>query len=184
MAIDCQNDILLHAGQMIVPKWNLKCTLEDISDSFNKHLLYAIAYSDSDDNYRCLLLSLSYELQFLSRLVYRSRGRIKKLKPEEYNKCLFEWYLETEEEVSMRLKEFIPNMSLDSHEVYNTILGLKPLLIKWISIDNELFFCSQYAYLIDYVIRRKGDVPYPDGIFPKNYFNFDPNSWIDMDGSI
>ena len=169
-----------HYGQLIVPKWQLKTEASNTGVNFAYDLLYCISNGTDDPEYKLRLLHMSEDVHTLSRLVYKTKGGFAKLPVKKYEECLFLNYMESKEEVRDRLASVcrIP-ADADSDAAFRCVEALKPMILRWVSCLTEQMFVSEYAFLIDYVIRRKGDVPYPDdGLFPKNYVDFNYNEGI------
>lgn len=158
--------------QLVVPKWQIIRELESVGYRFADDLIYCISYGTDDPNYKIRLLSASTRLFYLSRLVYKSKGEFCKLSKQSYSRELFKESFEIEE------VEYVANNAARKNSadtVLKCIQSIEPLTIKWVSCVNEQMYMHEFAFLIDYVIRRNGDVPEPDGLFPKNYKDF--NYW-------
>ena len=171
---------LPHYGQLIVPKWQVKSELLDVGGKFSEDLLYCIANGPDDSDYKMRLLSASSRIYYLSRLIYKSKGKYKKLPEKCYATDLFDGYMESEDEIADRLYLVCKNTdTVDSSFVFKCVEALKPLAVRWVSCLYEQLYIHEFAFLIDYVIKRNGEVPYPEeGLFPKNYENFNYSEGI------
>lgn len=105
----------------------------------------------------------------LSCLVYRSGGRFKKPPAEKYKRKVFDVWAETPEELRGRIEE-CGDAAL-TERCFKTIRRIADIVCPMMACMDEQGFVSEYAYAIDYVIKRGGDLPEPlmRGLFPTNY---------------
>ena len=162
-----------HYGQIVTFPNFIEKTLGDMALNFARQTLYCIAYGPKGNEYKLNLLAAAMDLRNISRYVAFIDGTLTKPDSSLYEEELFTAYMETEDEVKDHLEFWFPDCKVSSEYVFKCLEAMKPLIIRWVSADYEMLFTSEYAYLIDYVIRRKGDVPYPaEGLFPKNFKDF------------
>ena len=129
-----------------------------------------------------VLLTANY-LERISCLVYKSSGgKYKKLSENKYKKVIFESYAETPHEIYDRIQKYRVSET-EAEWIHKMIWQIADLVCPMIACMSEQAFVSEYAYAIDYVIRRGCDLPKPDiaELFPRNYsdYNYREGPFVD-----
>jgi len=165
-----------HYRQLIVPEWQIVHELALPSFIFKNNILYCIINGPEDEEYRLRLYMAASYLYQLSRLVYKSKGEYKKLPVNMYKTGLFFCLLDNDERLTDKMKS-VSKQSADIEMVKRCINRIGKIASGWISSLADQFSAGEYAYLIDHVIQRKGEIPLTEeGFFPENYADFSPKS--------
>lgn len=167
----------LHYGQIPTLYQALKNELSKSGTAAILSLLRCFTYDvDSNDYVLQVLLTANY-LERISCLVYKSSdGKYKKLSENKYKKAIFESYAETPHEIYDRIQKYRVSET-EAEWIHKMIWQIADLVCPMIACMSEQAFVSEYAYAIDYVIRRGRDLPKPDiaELFPRNYSDY--NYW-------
>lgn len=164
----------LHFGQIPTSYKAIKNELFITGLGSIRSLIKCFTYdADSNQYINQLVLTANY-FERISCLVYKGNdGIYKKLPEKRYRMEIFEAYAESPQEVSDRLKN-ISNADIDTENIYRIICRIADLVCPMMACISEQFFVGEYAYVVDYVIRHKGNLPKPkisEG-FPINYSDF------------
>lgn len=154
--------------------------LKDISDEYTKDIIKLsylwITENKKDAFYVSGLASLSQMLMNLSRLRYRSKTLIPY---GVFKRCLTSKIIDSD-----RLIEDILEDNFDGikRKYFKDIRKIYECITNYVIITcslNKTYFISIIAYLIDYVIQNKGDLPLP--LFDENDnrhdFGLEPTNW-------
>lgn len=167
----------LHYGQIPTLYQALKNELSKSGTAAIFSLLRCFTYDvDSNDYMIQVLLTANY-LERISCLVYKSSdGKYKKLSENKYKKAIFESYAETPHEIYDRIQKYRVSET-EAEWIHKMVWQIADLVCPMIACMSEQAFVSEYAYAIDYVIRRGRDLPKPDiaELFPRNYSDY--NYW-------
>ena len=130
--------------------------------------------NEGKPEYKNYLIVAADCFERVSCLVYRSGGRFKKPYAEKYKREVFDAWAETPEELRGRIEECGGDAAL-THRCFKTIRRIADIVCPMMACMDEQGFVSEYAYAIDYVIKRGGDLPEPlvRGLFPTNYSDYD-----------
>ena len=173
----------LHYGQIPTLYQALKSELSISGTAAFFSLLRCFTYNvDSNDYMIQVLLTANY-LERISCLVYKSNdGKYKKLSENKYKKAIFESYEETPHELYDRIQKYRISET-EAEWIHKMIWQIADLVCPMIACMSEQAFVSEYAYAIDYVIRRGCDLPKPDiaELFPRNYsdYNYREGPFVD-----
>ena len=134
--------------------------------------LFCEAGSSEQKNY---LIAAALYFERASCPVCQDRdGSIRKPPLKTYYDLLFEGRGETPEEIYGHIagRGGTPEQARHIHKL---VWQIADLVCPMMACRDEQLFVSEYAYAIDYVIRRNGDLPKPDikHVFPLNYPDYD-----------
>lgn len=137
-------------------------------------LLKCFTYTIASTDYVAQVLVTASYFEHISRLVYKSGGKYKKLPTERYKHLIFTGYAETPQEVSLRMQS-LGSAETDAEKVFRRVWQIADLVCPMIACIDEQAFVQEYAYAIDYVIRHNCDLPKPEisSLFPKNYLDYE-----------
>ena len=164
----------LHPGQIPTTAAAIRRELWDKSYDIITVLLKCISLAPDSYGFINQAVVAASLLERVSCLVYQGKdGAWRKLPEEAYKKAIFEAYTETKEEVAERLRGHG-----DAARAFKTLWNIADLVCPMMACVTEQAFLSEYAYAIDYVIRRSGDLPQPEiaELFPTNYPDYDPTA--------
>ncbi|MCF2656951.1 hypothetical protein [Lacrimispora saccharolytica] len=162
-----------HYGQIVTKRKNIKEILGAKGTRTLMAIVFCIYVGPEHELYYVNLLAASMNLQLLGTLVYKGKGGYKKLSRRLYEIDLFEDFAEFPDEVETLIKRlgFIPE-EREVQYVYNVLYAIKPLILEWLTMTNEIAYAPEFAYHIDYFIRNKVEhMPEPEiiAISPRNY---------------
>lgn len=167
----------LHYGQIPTLYQALKSELSKSGTAAIFSLLRCFTYDvDSNDYMIQVLLTANY-LERISCLVYKGKdGEYKKLSENKYKKFIFEGRVETSREIYDIIQKYRVSET-EAEWIHKMVWQIADLVCPMIACMSEQAFVSEYAYAIDYVIRRGRDLPKPDiaELFPRNYSDY--NYW-------
>ena len=124
-------------------------------------------------DYPLRLYAAASNLDLLSRPVYRTKNGFVKLPEKTYRGKLFDRFAETPDEIFTLIQD--NGVSRERAELIHRMLRqIADLVCPMMACPDEQAFISEYAYAIDYVIRRGGDLPKPEmrSLFPVNYSDY------------
>ncbi len=172
-----------HAGQILTIR---KTIIDYIWD--NTHIaditVYLIAEYLNGRRDDLRLYCVCSKLYFLSKLVYRGEGKVKKLDAKQYFHRVFEAFIEDHNDVHAALclidKQYEQLKPEENTHFYEDILNCFVLIATiWshnLGCLHEQVYIPELAYAFEYVVKRKGNLPAPTfegyGLFPKNYENY------------
>lgn len=169
----------LHPGQIPTTAAAIRTALRDREYEAIYSLLRCFTAEIGSPVYCNRVIVAASHFERVACLVTRDKtGGWRKL-PEEAYKTIFVHYAETEEEVAERLADLgVPPER--AGEIFRTLRRIAALVCPMMACVTEQAFLSEYAYAIDYVIRRSGDLPQPEiaELFPTNYPDYDPTAEI------
>ena len=169
----------LHPGQIPTTAAAIRTALREQECAAFYSLLRCFSAEVGSPVYCNRVIVAASHFERVACLVTRDKtGGWRKL-PEEAYKTIFVHYAETEEEVAERLADLgVPPER--AGEIFRTLRRIAALVCPMMACATEQAFLSEYAYAIDYVIRRGGDLPQPEiaELFPTNYPDYDPAAGI------
>lgn len=162
-----------HYGQIVTKRKNIKEIVGAKGTRTLMAIIFCIYVGPEHELYNVNLLAASMNLQLLDTLVYKGKGGYKKLPRRLYEIDLFEGFAEFPEEVETLIKRlgFNPTEG-EAKYVYNVLYAIKPLILEWLTMTNEIVYAPEFAYHIDYFIRNKVEhMPEPEALVvaPQNY---------------
>ena len=162
-----------HYGQIVTKRKNIKEMLGAKGTRTLMAIVFCIYTGPEHNLYNVNLLAASMNLQLLGTLVYKGKGGYKKLPRRLYEIDLFEGFAEFPDEVEILIKRlgFIPE-EREVQYVYNVLYAIKPLILEWLTMTNEIAYAPEFAYHIDYFIRNRVEhMPEPEvwAVAPQNY---------------
>lgn len=172
MSIIMKNNI--HPLHIITTKKTIINQVEEFAYDIDCGLAYCIINNDkNNDEYNRVLYSVCWRMHMIARFVYKGKMGICKLSENGYRKILFEYFAESIEEVA----DIIKRMGIEATDenamlVYNCLRSMEGLISHSIANTNETIYINELANMIDYVIKKKGNVPeveYGSSLFPLNY---------------
>ena len=125
------------------------------------------------------MLAASMRLNLIQRCVYKGKNENWKLKPEQYIRELFEGCAQNPEECRNILKERLGHEAglKKAKYCYACLSKIEKFLGPMLACSWEIIYPAEFAFVIDYVIRRDGRIKdpvfYENSIFPENYEDFD-----------
>lgn len=174
-----------HAGQIITTRESIIGFIWDNEIPVAYNTLYLIAEYLNGRRHDVRLYSICSRLYYLSKLVYWGKKGVCKLTAEEYKKGLFDPHAENFREICDALASVDKNYSnLDMREYKDffqdliwSFMLIKDLWCKNIACLYEQVYIPELAYAFEYIVERKGDLPWPDiegnsSLFPGNYENY------------
>ena len=174
MSIIMKNNI--HPLHIITTKKTIINQVEEFAYDIDCGLAYCIINNDkNNDEYNRVLYSVSWRMHMIARFVYKGKMGICKLSENGYRKILFEYFAESIEEVADIIKRMgIEATDENARLVYNCLRSMEGLISHSIANTNETIYINELANMIDYVIKKKGNVPeseyeYGSSLFPSNY---------------
>lgn len=140
-------------------------------DSHLESQLQAIISGGRDHpEYMMRLAVYAKQIYFLFTLVYRGQdGKYKKLSAEQYSRLLFLDCAETPAEI---WEKYAANNREEIFRIYKAVCdAVSPMLAH---IGNDRFWPDDIAFIVDFILKEKGNVPAPDlrgwGVpYPHNY---------------
>ena len=164
----------LHYGQIPTSYKAVKAETFNSSIHAISSLLKCFAYAIDSSDYTIQVFVTANYFEHISRLVYKSNGRSKKLSSERYKYLIFKGVAETPQEVSYRMQK-LSVAEADVEKIFKQVWQIVDLICPMIACMDEQAFVQEYAYAIDYVIRHNCDLPKPEisSLFPKNYLDYE-----------
>ena len=174
-----------HEGQILTTKGFIRRQLLRAYDyEICSNILFCILSGSENTQYLPALLAASMRLNLIQRCVYKGKNGNWKLKPEEYVRELFDGYAETVDECRSILEDRLKKeVCLEKAEYcYQCLSKIKKLLGPMLACSWEILYPAEFAFVIDYVIRRGGRIKDPvflkNGMFPENFADFDYTAGI------
>ena len=176
-----------HQGQIITTKDNIiHEQIWSIMFAVTENAVILIGRGHEDPDYNIRLFSLCSSLYYLSKLVYRGKDGITKLRAKRYEKELFDGLAGTEREVAELLNEYGIHQQIDNSskrfasDVFHCLKLIEALWCHFISCVPEQAYIPEYAYAFEYVMEYGGKLPMPEFmepfLFPINYVGYDNRS--------
>ncbi len=156
--------------------YNIPTTRSKILHSLLLHNLSAelqaiISHGRAHPDYKMRLAVYAWQIYTIFRYTYMGKdGSYKKLSAEQYARALFLDNAESPEE--LRDYYFTDETRQTGFRIYQAVCdAISPMLA---CNGRDRFFPDYVAYIVDYIIREKGNVPAPDmeGCvipYPQNY---------------
>lgn len=145
----------------------------------DRGLVYCIINGGiNDTDYIRTLYSVCWRLHMIARLVYKGKNGICKLPENTYKKILFEYHMESLEEVADIIKMLeIERTETITKYVFNCLRRMEELIVHPIANVKEIIYMDELADMINYVIKKSGNIPRPEysscfSLFPTNYEDF------------
>lgn len=166
-SIDC-----LHPYYIPTKKKYIRRMMMFESREIALELLLCIASEPDSNEYKNHLVSAAIKLAQIAKPVYLSYGRYSKLQASEYERELFEGPCETVDEVLYHLKLITDTPTPEKAAYCHKVLWkISEVVCPMVACVPERAFPSEYAKVIDYIIKQGGDLPnvVMDTIFPRNW---------------
>ena len=147
------------------------------------YALIKCALSEGTADYKNYLVVAAACFERMSCPVYRGGdGYFKKPPAKIYLKRVFDAWVETPEELFDRIMECGGDVTL-TERCFRIIRRIADIVCPMMACMEEQGFVSEYAYAIDYVAKRGGDIPAPvmRGLFPTNYPDFNYTEGVAAD---
>jgi len=162
-----------HYGLIVTKKKAIEQILEAKSQDILRSIVFCIYAGPEHALYNLNLLAASMNLFIINTLIYKGSDGYKKLPKRYYEIELFENFAENIEEVGAILRHLGFYSTCDEAEyVYNVLYAIKPLILEWLTLTQEIAYVPEFAYHIDYCIRNKVEnlpKPYIKDFAPLNY---------------
>lgn len=172
-----------HAGQIVTTKKSILWFIREIESpvTYNTVCLISDGLKGEYDYLR--LYSVCARLYYLSKLVYKGKDGVVKLKPNRYRKEIFDPLAETPDEVKRILerkkKDDSSKSILTDHaeQVFRCLQIIERLWCTSMACVCEQIYIPELAYAFDYVIMNRGKLPAPEfqgdwSMFPQNYKDY------------
>ena len=107
----------------------------------------------------------------IARFVYKGKNGIGKFPKDKYREILFEYHVETYDEVERFIDEsLIEDVERENmtRYVFKVLRSLEKILVEPIAMMREMVYIHEFAAVIDYVISKEGNLlmsEYQNSIF-------------------
>lgn len=167
-----------HHGQILTTKHNIHEVIFSYNYEICSNMLFCIAEGPEHPDYLAALITAAMRLAQIDLFVYKGKHNRWKLSPRSYMQMMFEGSAETREECREILQRRL------GYEIgtgiaeycHNCLWKIIKIVVPMLAVSWEVIYPSEWAYAIDYVIRKKGELPDPifeRSLFPINYDDFD-----------
>lgn len=165
---------IMHPLHIITTQKTIIKQVEEFAYDIDRGLVFCIINSTlNNDEYNKSLYSVCWRLHMIARFVYKGKLGICKLPTNRYRKILFEYFTENVEEVVDIIKRIGATATDENARlVHNCLRSMEGLISHSIANTNEIIYINELANMIDYVVKKKGNVPeaeYGTSLFPLNY---------------